>query len=150
MTLSQHRPEPIDNLSSVTEWVKGRSLRELVPSQLEEVLLLSLAMELREIERMLKGGADVRDMSATLFLLTHMLFEFQKEKRQSDSVTLPVNEFAHAATILQLAIEREIVTRIVGVSDGNNDAGLLAAIEAIAAAELGSSRRQRQGRSHRN
>lgn len=80
---------------------------------------------------MQKGGPDVNDMSASVFLVSHILFELHAKRRGTNSFAIDLDDFAHAITILQLAIEREIVTRVIRVNDGNNDSGFLAAMKTI-------------------
>ena len=88
-----------------------QNYRAALPSALTEPLLISLTRDLREIERVMKGdSATEPEAAAAVYLL--LQFMMRPKKGRSGLEQLGLSEFAMASalTVLQGALEREIVS----------------------------------------
>jgi hypothetical protein len=110
---------------------EGKPVSELLPSKLSEPTLLSLALDLRHVELMVKGDSEATgSLSVAMYLVVKylMLLASPKEAR---NISIPEESLFQAVQILAITVEREIVTRIIGVSDQKGDEYLLSALRKI-------------------
>ena len=125
------RPTKATDVAVLDRIAGDRAVPGLLPSQLREPILLSLARDLRRIEVMMKGGPDAGDsMTAGMFMALQFLMHASPRGPTTD-LTLGEENLALAMQVLGFALEREIITRIVCVSDGAGDRYFLKAVQKI-------------------
>lgn len=125
------RPTKSTNLEALNQAAGDQPMQKLLPSRLTESDLLSVALDLRRIEVMMKGGPDAGDsMSVGMYMAFEFLIHLSPV---GVTAGLTVNEksLVRAIQVIGFAVEREIVTRIVGVCDGNGDEYFLKALRQI-------------------
>lgn len=125
------RPTKSTDLEALNQAAEDQPVPKLLPSRLNEEDLLSVALDLRRIEVMMKGGPDAGEsMSVGMYMAFEFLLQLSPRGATAD---LTVNEkcLVRAIQVIGFAVEREIVTRIVGVSDGNGDEYFLNALSQI-------------------
>jgi hypothetical protein len=99
-----------------------------LPSGLDDGLLLSLAKDLRGAEAALRDDTDeVACMAGPLALLLHVLMD--GDESESNLFSLALSNLAEAFPVLQLAVEREIVSRVVDARNPGDDANFIQALE---------------------
>ncbi len=127
------RPISTTDLSLLSRFAESRPVEELLPSKLSEPILLSLALDLRRVELMVKQDADASSsLSVAVYLVVKYLMLLASPKGDR-KISIPEESLFQAVQILSITVEREIVTRIVGVSDQNGDEYLLSALRTIMA-----------------
>jgi len=93
--------------------------------------LLSLALDLRRVELMVKQDAEASSsLSVAVYLILKYLMLLTSPKGDRE-ISIPEESLFQAVQILSITVEREIVTRIIGVSDQNGDEYLLSALKTI-------------------
>jgi len=125
------RPKSTTDLASLSRFAEERPLEEILPSKLSEPTLLSLALDLRRVELMVKEDFEASgSLSTAMYLVLKylMLLASPKEDRK---LSIPDETVFQAVQILSITVEREIVTRIIGVSDQKGDEYLLSALRRI-------------------
>ena len=87
---------------------------------------------MRLIERMMNGDSEVEPQMAAPLQIVYELLMRPKSEDAFPPAELKISEskMADALCLLQFAIEREIVARVVGISVGEQDEGLLFALDA--------------------
>jgi hypothetical protein len=120
-------------LADITALSEAQDYRALLPSALAEPLLLSLARDMRLIERMMSGDSDVDpQMDAPLQMVYELLMRPKNDVSVSvDELRLSESAMADAFTLFQCALEREIVARAVGVRADKQDECLLLGLDAV-------------------
>lgn len=125
------RPTKSTDLAVLNRIAGNQPVPKLLPSQLNEPDLLSLALDLRRIEVMMKGGPDAGEsMSVGIFMAFEFLMHLTPNGAKA-GLTLDEESLIRAIQVIGFAVEREIVTRIVGVSDGSGDEYFLNALRRI-------------------
>lgn len=93
--------------------------------------MLSLALDLRRVELMVKQDAEASSsLSVAVYLILKYLMLLTSPKGDRE-ISIPEESLFQAVQILSITVEREIVTRIIGVSDQNGDEYLLSALKTI-------------------
>ena len=131
--LSILQPVEKPDLHVLTECVKGYTSQALIPEALSDGLLVSLAKELRLLERATQGNSDKEGhLAAPLFLAIHLhLIRSRENGKAITKISLTDRQMDHSLEVLQFALEREIVTRTVDVRDTECDRELLLAFDRI-------------------
>jgi hypothetical protein len=125
------RPKSTTELASLSRFAESRPVEELLPSKLSEPILLSLALDLRRVELMVKQDAEASSsLSVAVYLVVKYLMLLASPKGDRE-ISIPEESVFQAVQILSITVEREIVTRIIGVSDQNGDEYLLSALKTI-------------------
>lgn len=125
------RPKSTTELASLSRFAESRPVEELLPSKLSEPILLSLALDLRRVELMVKQDAEASSsLSVAVYLVVKYLMLLGSPKGDRE-ISIPEESVFQAVQILSITVEREIVTRIIGVSDQNGDEYLLSALKTI-------------------
>ncbi|MES2415988.1 MAG: hypothetical protein V4614_19500 [Pseudomonadota bacterium] len=113
------RPEASTNLKELTRLTGSDAQHLLYPSALKESVLLCLARDLRLIERLsFEGGELDAPLAPSLFVVCELLMRPGTKHHSNGQFGMTETGLARAIKILQGAVEREIVSRIVGVSSG--------------------------------
>jgi len=125
------RPKSTIELVSLSRIAESRPVEELLPSKLSESILLSLALDLRRVELMVKQDAEASSsLSVAIYFIAKYLMLLASSKGDR-KISIPEESLFQAVQILSITVEREIVTRIIGVSDQNGDEYLLSALRTI-------------------
>ena len=115
------RPKSTTELASLSRFAESRPVEDLLPSKLSESILLSLALDLRRVELMVKQDAEASSsLSVAVYLVVKYLM-LLASPRGDREISIPEASLFQAVQILSITVEREIVTRIIGVSDQNGD-----------------------------
>lgn len=128
--LASLRPQTSVNLKELTRHGETAPLHLLYPSALNESVLLGLARDLRHLE----SQSDDRDASEaslapSLYLVCEFLMRPGTTYHSSGQFEMSEAAMARAIRVLQAAIEREIVTRIVGIESLMTDDDFLAELD---------------------
>jgi len=129
--LQSLRPQGTTDLASLSRMAESQPISALLPSKLSESTLLSLALDLRRVELMVKQDAEASSsLSVAVYLILKYLMLLKSPKGDRE-ISIPEESLFQAVQILSITVEREIVTRIIGVSDQNGDEYLLSALRTI-------------------
>lgn len=142
--LSAHRPEhPLDSIE-FRRWIEVSDLRDVLPSRLNESVLLGLARELREPASPGAHGDTGHRTSPPILMVTRLLMGRKRQTKGLSSDLRPLDaELGRALYVLQFAIDKEIVSRILGIGGEACDEFLLAALDGPKAERYNATRRKR-------
>ena len=123
-------PTDKTSLADVRSLFSLQNYRAALPSALTEPLLISLTRDLRVIERVMKGDSAAEpEAAAAVYLVLQFMMRPQKGRSGLEQLGLSEFAMASALTVLQVALEREIVSRAVGVRADQEDESFLAALD---------------------
>lgn len=125
------RPRTSTDLASLGRMTQSRPISELLPSKLSESILLSLALDLRRVELMVKGGAESTESLSVAMYLVFKYIELLLSPEVARKFSVQEDDLFQAIQILSITVEREIVTRIIGVSDQSGDDYFLRSLKNI-------------------
>lgn len=131
--LQSLRPSTATDLAALGRMLESQPISDLLPSKLSEPTLLSLALDLRRVELMAKGGEDAPESLGVAMYLVMKYLMHLSSKKDARNFSIQEETIFRAVQILSITVEREIVTRIVGVSDDRGDEYLLSSLKAIRA-----------------
>lgn len=125
------RPNASTSLKELTRLAASDAQHLLYPSALKEEVLLCLARDLRMIERLsFEGGELDAPLAPSLYVVCELLMRPGTKHHVSGQFVMTETGLARAIKVLQGAIEREIVSRIVGIgSEFNQDDFFLAELD---------------------
>ena len=116
------RPKTPTSLKELTRLTASDAQHLIYPSALKETVLLCLARDLRMVERLSFEGGDLdAPLAPSLFVVCELLMRPGTKYHASGQFQITETGLARAIKVLQSAIEREIVSRIVGVSSEINE-----------------------------
>ncbi len=116
------RPNTPTSLKELTRLTASDAQHLLYPSALKETVLLCLARDLRMVERLsFEDGELDAPLAPSLFVVCELLMRPGTKNHASGQFQMTETGLARAIKALQCAVEREIVSRIVGVSSGLNE-----------------------------
>ena len=96
-------------------------------------MLLSIAKELRLVERMMKGDSEAEpSAAAAVALVLELLMRPKKGRDRLEEIELSDIAMSRALIVLQLALEREITSRAVGIRADDESDVFLRALDACA------------------
>ena len=127
------RPKASTSLEELTRLTASDAQHLLYPSALNEAVLLCLARDLRMVERLsFEGGELDAPLAPSLFVVYELLMRPGTKYHANGQFQMTETGLARAINVLQGAVEREIVSRIVGVSSGlDEDEFFLAELDRI-------------------
>lgn len=129
--LQNLRPATTTDLAALSRIAESQPISALLPSKLSEPTLLSLALDLRRVELMVKEDSEASgSLSVAMYLVVKYLLLLSSPKK-GHRISIPEESLFQAVQILSITVEREIVTRIIGVSDQKGDEYLLSALRKI-------------------
>ena len=130
INLESLRPKEATTWHELKAWIKAKNIKVLRVSELPEPMLLSITKELRQVELVMKGDTSVEPNAAVGIglVLEHLMRPKQGRKRLED-LKLSDEAMANALTVLQIALEREIVARLVGVRPDDDHENYLKALD---------------------
>lgn len=127
------RPKASTSLEELTRLTASDAQHLLYPSALNEAVLLCLARDLRMVERLsFEGGELDAPLAPSLFVVCELLMRPGTKYHANGQFQMTETGLARAINVLQGAVEREIVSRIVGISSElNEDDFFLAELDRI-------------------
>jgi hypothetical protein len=131
--LQSLRPSTATDLAALGRMLESQPISDLLPSKLSEPTLLSLALDLRRVELMVKGSDEAPESLSVAMLLVLKYLMHLSSRKDPCKFSVQEETIFRAVQILSITVEREIVTRIVGVSDDKGDEYLLNSLKAIGA-----------------
>lgn len=127
------RPAQGTDLAELSRLAEITPVSDLLPSKLDDSILLSIALDLRRVEMMVKKDTEATtSLSVATYLVMKYLMHLAATKNVR-KVSIQEESLFQAVQILSITVEREIVTRIVGVSDDKGDEYLLNSLRSIQA-----------------
>jgi hypothetical protein len=126
MNLSDLRPTQPTDLTPLSEYLRGKNAQAAVPSALPEQLLISIARDLRMLEEHEEDGHASCCLTAPLMLLYFLYTDGRKGEAE---FTIGENAVYRSLHMYQWAVEREIVTRLLGAGARKDEATLLEKLE---------------------
>ena len=127
MNLTDLRPTQSTELAQLSECLRGKSAQAAVPSALPENFLISVARDLRMLEEHEDDEHGSSYLAAPLMLVFLLHTASRKGKAE---FTIEESAIYRSLQVYQWAVEREIVTRLVGAGGLNDEATLLEQLEA--------------------
>lgn len=131
VTLTSMRPKGYTDLESLKAALEEGS-RAALPQSLPEPLLIALARDLRNLERMWARTDDDAENQPWLVAPMAALFCLLSQQRTRgggfEPLQIPFTALPIALQAYQWAVEREIVGRVTGVCAESDEAALLAAL----------------------
>jgi len=97
-----------------------------MPSELPERFLISIARDLRMLEECREDGIESGYLAAPVMLVLSLLMGSQEGNEEFTIGESALHRSLHA---YQWAVEREIITRLVGAGGLNDESTLLAMLE---------------------
>ena len=129
MNLSELRPTQPTDLAPLSEYLLGKSVHAAMPSSLPEQFLISIARDLRMLEEHEEDEEDEHASSYLAAPLMLLLFLHTGSGKNKAELTIPESALYRSLHMYQWAVEREIVTRLVGVGALKDEAMLLKNLE---------------------
>lgn len=123
--LASLRPQTSVNLKELTRHGMAGPLHRLYPSALKESMLLSFARDLRQLESLSDRDASEVPLAPSLYLVCEFLMRPGTTCHAAGQFEMSEAGMVQAIRVLQAAIEREIVTRIVGIESLMTDEDFL-------------------------
>jgi hypothetical protein len=133
MMLKSLRPREGANLVQLKGLFEGRGWQATLPSALPDTVLLGLARDLRSVECSASGESDEEpELPAPMYVVLKLLMEHPARGSDVNELELSQQGMTGALQAYQWAIEREIVTRIVGMGSSRDAASLVVAVNKAA------------------
>jgi hypothetical protein len=126
MNLSDLRPTRTTDLAPLSEYLRGKSAHAAAPSALPEQFLISVARDLRMLEEHEEDEHASSYLAAPLMLL---LFLHAGSRKGKAEFTIGDSAIHRSLHMYQWAVEREVVTRLVGAGALKDEATLLEKLE---------------------
>lgn len=126
MNLSDLRPTQPTELALLSASLRGSNAKAAVPSALTDDFLISVARDLRMLEQHEEDEQSSSYLAAPLMLV---FFLFTGSRKGKAKFTIEESAVHRSLQVYQWAVEREIVTRLVGAGGLNDEATLLERLE---------------------
>jgi hypothetical protein len=126
MNLSDLRPTKPTELALLSECLRGKFAQAAVPSALPEHFLISIARDLRMLEEHDDDEHASSYLAAPLMLV---FFLHAGSRKGREKFTIGESAVYRSLHFYQWAVEREIVTRLVGAGGLNDEVTLLEQLE---------------------
>lgn len=129
--LEKLHPSDTTSLAELRSLTNKQNYQSVLPAALPEPMLLSIAKELRLVERLMKGDPAAEPSAvAAVALVLELLMRPKKGRAQLEELGLSDIAMSRALIVLQLALEREIVSRAVGIRSDDETEVFLSALDA--------------------
>jgi len=128
MNLSDLRPTQPTELALLSASLRGHNAKAAVPSALPEHFLISVARDLRMLEQHEEDEQSSGYLAAPLMLV---FFLHTGTRKGRTEFTIEESAVYRSLAVYQWAVEREIVTRLVGAGGLNDEAILLERLETM-------------------
>lgn len=128
--LKIHSQIPSTKLEDLVTLKNLNGFQALLPSVLNDSLLLSLAKDLRKLDLMNKSNAEgSANLAPPLYLVLELMMRGENYSGQKDGLDIPDHAIDKALGLLHIALEREIVGRVLGVRVEDVDKQFLAHLD---------------------
>lgn len=120
---TQIHPTKLDDLVTL----KGlNNIQAMLPSGLNDSLLLSLTKDLRLLGQMNKSDKGFQaNLAPPLYLVLELLMRNDDYRGERSGLDIPDHAIDKALGLLHVALEREIVGRVIGVRAGDVESKFL-------------------------
>lgn len=130
MNLQALRPERGTDLVHLRDLLDGKGWQSALPSALSDTVLLRLAWDFRNVEAGINPDScpaeeDGSSMAAAIYVVMNLLTGHPGRSGMRHELHLSEAALFRALRIYQIGLEREIVTRITGLTS-STDAEMLA------------------------
>ena len=124
------RPSAGADLAYLHQLTEGRGCEGALPSAFPDALLVALAKDFREVELVLTRDDGLNpNVGAPLFAVMNVLSHLSASASlDEEAFELSERGLVQALNRYQWAVEREIVSRITGISSGDDERSLLKAL----------------------
>ena len=115
-------PVPNTDVKALSHYINGKSYRQAIPNALPDTWIKPLARDLRQLQEREARPDDHKRAVGPTMLAFHILRGRTQERtrRQQAELTFSESKIFGAFQVYQLFLEREMVTRILGIpSDGD-------------------------------
>lgn len=121
MQLHALRPKRGADLVQLRNLLDGRGWRSALPDSLPDSVLLRLARDFRCVERGLDGDEFKPDeessaLAAAMYVIMNLLMNHPARSGARETLELSEPSLIRALQIYQVGLEREIVSRITGLT----------------------------------
>lgn len=121
MQLQALRPKQGASLVQLHGLIDGRGWRSAMPTSLPDTVLLCLARDFRSVEvssgtHKSRGRDEEPSLTAALYVVMNLLMHHPDREGGKSELQISDAGLMRALQIYQVGLEREIVTRITGVS----------------------------------
>ncbi len=123
MNLSDLRPTQPTDLALLSASLRGSNAKGAVPSALPEDFLISVARDLRMLEQQ-EDDEDAQTSSYLAAPLMLVFFLYTGNRKGNAEFKIEEGAVYRSLHVYQWAVEREIVTRLVGAGGLNDEATL--------------------------
>ena len=121
---------PPTDFDSFVADLSGRSYREALPAALSDPHILTIACYFRKLEQAIRHEVPHElSLSAPLALLTHVLLSRSNERGISSPLHCSLHDAMRFCQVYQVFLEREMITRVVEVSNDYDENDFMAAID---------------------
>ncbi len=128
MNLSDLRPTQPTELALLSASLRCGNAKAAVPSALPEQFLISVARDLRMLEQ---DEGDERSSGYLAAPLMLVFFLYTGARKGKEEFKIEESAVYRSLEVYQWAVEREIVTRLVGAGGLNDEATLLERLETM-------------------
>jgi hypothetical protein len=127
MKLNDLRPNQTTQLELLSQSLGASNLNAALPSALPEHFLISIARDLRMLEERSEDDPESGYLAAPLML---MLSLYMRGVTGTGELTIGETDLHRSLHVFQWAVEREIITRLVGAGGLDDEKTLLNMLEA--------------------
>jgi hypothetical protein len=127
MKLNNLRPTQPTQVELLAQFIQGGGAKVAMPSALPEHFLISIARDLRMLEERSENDPEAGYLTAPIML---MLSLYMRGVTGTGELTIGENALHRSLHIYQWAVEREIITRLVGAGGLDDEKTLLSTLEA--------------------
>ena len=124
-------PSASTELTEIAKISPGNKFHSLLPSALGDDLLLSLTRDLKVLARSNADGvSNSFELASPLYLIGKLASRNLNYTDTKTSVKFNLDALDNALALLEKTFEREILGRILGISDAASDEQFLASLDA--------------------
>lgn len=122
---------PPTNVGMLASHLRARHYRFAFPSGLPDRWIRPIARDLREIEQVMEGDDSVGEpnMAGPLMITTHLLLGRMKERGVQAPIEMSEELAARWFRLYQVFVERELVTRTIGIPGSRDEDALVTALD---------------------
>lgn len=118
---------------ALSDYIRGKPYREALPNALPDTWIWPLARDLRQLQERERRADDQERMVGPAMLALHILRGRMQEREGPSRQEFTIHEDKLFGTfqVYQLFLERELVTRIVGIPSEGDEARFVEAIDRV-------------------
>jgi len=127
MKLNNLRPTQPTQVELLAQFIQGGGTKVAMPSALPEHFLISIARDLRRLEGRSESDPESGYLAAPMMLKLSL---YRRGMEGTEELTIGENTLHRSLHVFQWAVEREIITRLVGSGGLDDEKTLLNMLEA--------------------